>query len=464
MITLVNGLPQGPDSLIVPLGSISFQLNVDGEVIAPPYGFVSADKVVVFQFNAAGVIQPNPPNAAAQIYSNLELNPQNSIGLGTYYLVTFYDQNGARINTSPMWWQFQNAANSTVDIGSMTPYFTEGNVIFYPLISSFATPPGGASTDVQINLAGVFYGDSGFTYNPITQIVAASIFNATTGFTVSGAAPAGQFLRGNGTNFVAATIQPGDVPSGTVTWDQIGNAAGPLVLHNGASPTTFDQTDAAVWTWANLTAATSILNQSSPSFVFAGQAWNGSASVVDQWTIQPLIGAGTNPQSQLFIGHTGPGPGGVMLAGTLSTGNILANAIDAFGHVSLDSAAATNLVNVSSFPVLFNGAWWNGSVSVLDSTTIVELISAGVTPTSVLTISNSGAFSWGGVSIIGALKSQTLTITAATPTGTAGQVSFGTTTATSATAGTNGDVPAQVFGYLTIDIAGTKFKIPYYNV
>ena len=36
------------------------------------------------------------------------------------------------------------------------------------------------------------------------------------------------------------------------------------------------------------------------------------------------------------------------------------------------------------------------------------------------------------------------------------------TTATSATAGTNGDVPAQVVGYLVVNINGTSRKIPYY--
>jgi len=36
------------------------------------------------------------------------------------------------------------------------------------------------------------------------------------------------------------------------------------------------------------------------------------------------------------------------------------------------------------------------------------------------------------------------------------------TVATSATAGTNGDVPAQVAGYLVVNINGTSRKIPYY--
>jgi hypothetical protein len=38
------------------------------------------------------------------------------------------------------------------------------------------------------------------------------------------------------------------------------------------------------------------------------------------------------------------------------------------------------------------------------------------------------------------------------------------TTANSATAGSNGDVPAQVSGYLQVNLNGTNVKIPYYAV
>lgn len=37
------------------------------------------------------------------------------------------------------------------------------------------------------------------------------------------------------------------------------------------------------------------------------------------------------------------------------------------------------------------------------------------------------------------------------------------TTATSASAGSNGDVPAQVVGYIVVNINGTNRKIPYYS-
>lgn len=62
-----------------------------------------------------------------------------------------------------------------------------------------------------------------------------------------------------------------------------------------------------------------------------------------------------------------------------------------------------------------------------------------------------------------AVLSAPLTLTGSTPTGAAGQLSIGTTTATFASAGANGDVPAQVVGYLVLDQGGTKIKVPYYN-
>ena len=150
MIILQNGNIQNPSGINIPNGQITFQLNVDATVVASPYGIIPAQEIITFQFDENGDILPNGSAAAAQIYSNAELNPQNENGLGTYYLVTLYDANGARINSVPMWWQFTEEANSTVDISTMTPYQTVGgNVIFYP--TTFTINPPTPST-----LGGVF--------------------------------------------------------------------------------------------------------------------------------------------------------------------------------------------------------------------------------------------------------------------------------------------------------------------
>jgi len=134
MIFLVGGHVQSQGGVGVPNGSISLQLNLDATIVAAPGGLVPAQQELVFQFDATGnLVQP------AQIWANGELNPQNSSGLGTYYLVTIYDANGARINSSPMWWQFPQLAGATVDISFMTAVSTiGGNVIFYPNLSGSA--------------------------------------------------------------------------------------------------------------------------------------------------------------------------------------------------------------------------------------------------------------------------------------------------------------------------------------
>lgn len=55
----------------------------------------------------------------------------------------------------------------------------------------------------------------GATSLNVTNTAAASIFDAATGFRVAGAAASGNYLRGNGTNFVSAAIQAGDLPLGS---------------------------------------------------------------------------------------------------------------------------------------------------------------------------------------------------------------------------------------------------------
>lgn len=72
----------------------------------------------------------------------------------------------------------------------------------------------------------------------------------------------------------------------------------------------------------------------------------------------------------------------------------------------------------------------------------------------------STAFSFEGT---GNVLMASETLTAVAPTVLAGQVGLGATTAASATTGANGAVPAQVAGYLIINVAGTVQKVPYFN-
>jgi hypothetical protein len=111
VITLSNGYVQGPNNVAVASGSVTFTLSQDANVIAAPYGQVAAGVSVRFYFDQTGKLIGSP-----QIWSNAELNPS-----GTYYLVNFYDVNGARVNQTPFQWTFSQSAGTTADIGNILP-------------------------------------------------------------------------------------------------------------------------------------------------------------------------------------------------------------------------------------------------------------------------------------------------------------------------------------------------------
>ena len=106
MISLTGGVVQNANGSGLPNGSVEFCLNVDAMVVAAPNGFVSSKIPIVFQLDANGNIE-----AGAEIWSNEELNPQTVDGLGTYYIVSIYDKNNARLN-DPQWWLFNQSAGA----------------------------------------------------------------------------------------------------------------------------------------------------------------------------------------------------------------------------------------------------------------------------------------------------------------------------------------------------------------
>ncbi len=82
-------------------------------------------------------------------------------------------------------------------------------------------------------------------------------------------------------------IGAGDIPSGTVTWDQIGNAAGALTLANAGNATTFNQTSAVTWKWANTTTATAGGSVApSPIITLGSRVFSTGVDTATTWTIQ----------------------------------------------------------------------------------------------------------------------------------------------------------------------------------
>ena len=104
----------------------------------------------------------------------------------------------------------------------------------------------------------------------------------------------------------------------------------------------------------------------------------------------------------------------------------------------------------------------NGGNSVIASGTFVETITGtgnvlyrfktddNGTPSTVASIDHTGQFT-----------ASTEVLTAATPTVASGQVGFGNTTAATASAG-SATLPMAPQGFLTVNIGGTAFQIPYY--
>ena len=277
MITLENGGIQSAANIFVPNGSISFSLNVDATVIASPFGFVCADIPVVFQFDSNGNILPNSPAAAAQIWSNAELNPQNDIGLGTYYLVTLYDQNGARLNSVPMWWQFTEANGATVNISEMTPFATiGGNVIFYP--TSLTIPPPTALT-----LGGV-YANAGAAHEWISAInTDGTVTLSQPSFSdISGTISAGQLP--SPLTFGATTFSGLITGSANITLGVIGTTSGQITLDGSTSGSCTITAPAVAGTSTNPIAFSNSLNiPSGTVYAINGDTGisRGSAGVLD---------------------------------------------------------------------------------------------------------------------------------------------------------------------------------------
>lgn len=146
MISLINGIIQSANAaLITPLGYLELTLNVDATVIAAPFGQVMAGIPIKIYFDAScNVITTGGVN---QIWSNLELNPQQSPSLlGTWYTVNFYDANNCRVNQNPLTWIFPNAAGSTVDIGGMVATNVPG-IVYYPVLGSGGGLTGSGTTN-----------------------------------------------------------------------------------------------------------------------------------------------------------------------------------------------------------------------------------------------------------------------------------------------------------------------------
>src|SRR5208337_3690576 len=138
-------------------------------------------------------------------------------------------------------------------------------------------------------------------------------------------------------------------PSGAVLWSALGNAGGALTLANAGYATTFNQTSAVNWTWANTTAATAAgAVSNSPVYNLAGTYFTLGASAADTWSLSTSISA---PKTSATVGNTSETSGSVVtMAVTAGTGTFAPN----------------DVVTFTSLPTF---TWLNGQNVTLNSNT-----------------------------------------------------------------------------------------------
>lgn len=112
---------------------------------------------------------------------------------------------------------------------------------------------------------------------------AAGVADALTGFRINGAATAGNYLRGDGTNFVANTIQAGDLPSHTHLYAGSASAGGPA--NSVASSITFNNggAGAASGTTFNGSAAVTVSHNTLGALALTGGTLTGQFITTDTW-------------------------------------------------------------------------------------------------------------------------------------------------------------------------------------
>ncbi len=174
------------------------------------------------------------------------------------------------------------------------------------------------------------------------------------------------------------------------------------------------------------------------------------------------IGTGT-PTAKLHVGGDTQIDGNQQLNGTLTTTSVTHTIGNSVGSPRIDMRG-----DVNTSLNLYDGAnrlallgTNNGSNGLLNLYT-----GAGVLNT-VITGSNNVAnpsYFLSRVSVGDASGDSSYDFSVTGDTRLNGALRLDATTTTSATAGANGDVPAQVDGYITINIGGVDKKIPYYAV
>jgi hypothetical protein len=110
--------------------------------------------------------------------------------------------------------------------------------------------------------------------------------------------------------------------AGTITSNQVAFGCGVNTICGSNSILWTASGNSGTFLLANTTPATNLANQNSPLLIVQGSEWNGASAVNDTWTIQNILGAGSNTTSTLVFSHAGAPINGVttLFPGAVNTG------------------------------------------------------------------------------------------------------------------------------------------------
>jgi hypothetical protein len=228
---------------------------------------------------------------------------------------------------------------SLVDSAGSGHSFTDATIGVYDLGDGSSPLPSGTNNRPILTTSSTFGSSPNFVTMTAGQPITAVQGGGTLVQMSTGTVTSGDLAKFDSSgNTVDAGIAPGSVP-----WSGLTSATGALTLSNAGNATTFDQTSAVNWTWANTTTATSATTNASPGLNIAANYWTGSASAADSWSMQSSLASGTNGTSTLTFAHTGST--GLALVAFPGIGQTAASSYG--GTCSVPSAGGTCTVPIS---------------------------------------------------------------------------------------------------------------------
>jgi hypothetical protein len=195
--------------------------------------------------------------------------------------------------------------------------------------SSLTNPSASESLNMAANTTTLTWGSStGASTNLLN--LADTVSNTGTGYLLNVTTASGSTLSPFHVNAAGSVDALTVIASGNVG---IGNTAPSALLSVGTgSPLQIGSTGNLIQ--LATTAATSGANQASPTYKIQGNYWTGSASAADTWTVQDVLGSGSNPTSTLTFSHAGSTGASRLSAPLFQASNGVVASAEAYGFTS----------------------------------------------------------------------------------------------------------------------------------